>query len=186
VIGPEHPYPKRFGISILLVVALVAVTIALNGVASAASPLTQQHSTKTVATNADSGRGGSHGSLVGGALSTGAGVRPRVVLVQSRQLTLQPGQSTYDIDRADFRAVCPTGYTVLGTGFNASVGTADFVQSYGTFVGGLIANDSGVQSSPVFLQATCGVVAGGVSMAPTHASATGYQTMLEQAAALRR
>jgi hypothetical protein len=109
-------------------------------------------------------------------------VRPQVVVAHSTQLTLQPGQSTYDIDPTDFNAVCPSGYTVPGTGFNASIGNADFVQSYGTFVGGLIANDSGVESSPVFLQATCGVVPGGVSTAAAHASAADYHTTLEQVA----
>jgi hypothetical protein len=151
VTGPnEHPFQKRFAMSILLVVALVAVTIALNGVASAAAPITGQPATRAMATSVGNGQGGFHGSPGDQGPDGRTGARPQVVVV------------------------------------NASIGRADFVQSYGTFVGGFIANDSAVESSPVSLQATCGVVPGGVSTEAAHASAAAYQTTLEQVAALRR
>lgn len=89
-----------------------------------------------------------------------AGVVPGIVTVDSPKETLQPGQSTFEVDPNNFQATCPSGYSVLGTGFNAGIGRADFVIAYGTFVGGFIDNDTNVPFD-VYLQAVCGQVAGG-------------------------
>lgn len=91
-----------------------------------------------------------------------AGAVPQIVLVQSEPLTLNPGQSSYDVDPNNFEATCPAGYTVIGTGFNGPFPpTGGFVQNYGTFVGGFFANESSIQVTDIYLQATCGQVPAG-------------------------
>src|SRR5436305_1154576 len=62
------------------------------------------------------------------------GVVPQIKNVDSETLTLQPGQDTFQVDPNNFKANCPAGYTVLGTGFNAGIGNVDFVQSFAFFV----------------------------------------------------
>jgi hypothetical protein len=76
-------------------------------------------------------------------------------------LTLPVGSSTYDVDPNNFQATCPSGYSVLGTGFSAGIGSVSFVIAYGTFVGGFIYNDSSIPVTGVYLQAICGRVPAG-------------------------
>lgn len=95
-----------------------------------------------------------------------AGDIPQLKIVESKHETLNPGQSTYDVDPNGFEASCPSGYTVIGTGFNTGIGRVDTVLNYGGFfVGGFIDNNTGIQISDVYVQATCGVVPGGVAAA---------------------
>lgn len=114
-------------------------------------------------------------------------VVPQIKLVESEHLTLNPGQSTYDVDPNNFQANYPAGYTVIGTGFNSVIGNADLVQSYGTSVGGFIHNDTSVQLTGVYVQAICGVVPGGASAAAAHPSSeAAYHATLQRLAALHR
>ena len=104
--------------------------------------------------------------------------------MDSETLTLQPGQTSYDVDPDNFQANCPAGYTVLGTGFNAGgIGTVGFVEAYGSFVGGFVNNDTSVPFQ-VHLEAICGAVPGGAQIASVRPSAEhAYQAMLKQAQA---
>jgi hypothetical protein len=88
--------------------------------------------------------------------------------VTSQELDLPSGSSSYEVlGGANWDATCPSGYTAIGTGFDAGgVGTVGFVESYGTFVGGFISNDSGVDDDPVYLEAICAYVAGGSTGIP--------------------
>lgn len=117
-----------------------------------------------------------------------AGVVPQIVLVNSETLTLQPNQTSYDVDPNGFQATCPSGDTVLGTGFNGPFGpTGGFVENYGTFVGGFFDNTSSIALSNVYLQATCGQVPSGFTgFARDQGGAeTRYHAQLRAAAALR-
>jgi hypothetical protein len=78
----------------------------------------------------------------------------RVTEVQ-RTGTLSPGQSTVDAFGAgNFRAQCPAGSTVVGTGFNVSVSHVGFVAKFGSFAGAYMYNDSGIAHG-VSVQAIC-------------------------------
>jgi hypothetical protein len=72
-----------------------------------------------------------------------------VVTVTSPHQFLAPGGTT-SLMRAD----CPAGMTVVGTGFNTGIGNADFVLSYGTFVGAFIDNDVNI-TIEAYVQAVC-------------------------------
>lgn len=72
-----------------------------------------------------------------------------VVTVRSPSQVLPPGGYT-----TDMRANCPAGMTVVGTGFNTGIGNADFVLSYGTFVGAFFDNDVSI-SIESYVQAIC-------------------------------
>jgi hypothetical protein len=86
--------------------------------------------------------------------------------VESPHETLNPGQDTYQVDPNGFKATCPAGYTVIGTGFNANIGQADNVINYGgSLVGGFVYNNSSIQIHDVYVQAICAVVPGGASAA---------------------
>jgi hypothetical protein len=88
--------------------------------------------------------------------------------VTSQELDLPSGSDSYTaLGGANWEATCPSGYTAIGTGFDAGgVGTVGFVESYGTFVGGFISNDSQVDDDPVYLEAICAYVAGGSTGIP--------------------
>jgi len=79
--------------------------------------------------------------------------------VVSAHQTLAPGGYT-----SAMRATCPAGMVVVGTGFNTGIGNADFVLSYGTFVGAFIDNDTSI-TIEAWVQAICapGADGGGAS-----------------------
>jgi hypothetical protein len=54
----------------------------------------------------------------------------------------------------NLRANCPAGMTVVGTGINTGIGNADFLLSYGTFVGGFVDNDTSI-TIEAYVQAIC-------------------------------
>lgn len=119
--------------------------------------------------------------------SGAAGVVPAIVTVDSATLTLQPGQSSYDVDPTGWLAQCPSGYSVLGTGYLAAAfDEVAFVINYGSFVGGFI-YDNGSIASQVHVQATCGQVPGGSSGAHVrHMSGGGADPHALYAADLKR
>ena len=114
------------------------------------------------------------------------GVVPQIKIVESEHLTLNPGDDTYNVDPNNFQATCLAGYTVIGTGFDAAIGNVDCVQSFGTFVGGFIHNDTSIPLSDVYLQAICGVVPrGAVTVAAHSSSEATYHATLKRLAAIR-
>lgn len=93
-----------------------------------------------------------------------AGVVPGIITVDSPMESIPPGSDTLTVDPNGFQATCPSGYSVLGTGFNdGGIGDVGFVISFGTFVGGFVSNSTGITDNDVYLQAICGQVAGGSS-----------------------
>lgn len=81
--------------------------------------------------------------------ATGPAGIANIVTVTSPVQTIPPGGTTIGM-----RANCPSGTTVVGTGFNTGIGNADFVLSYGTFVGAFIDNDVSITIQPS-VQAIC-------------------------------
>jgi hypothetical protein len=170
-----------------IVAATVGVLLVVGGAAAATHYIiTSTHQIKPSVLRQLRGHQGPRGFTGPQGAQGPAGVVPQVKNVDSETLTLQPGQDTFQVDPNNFQANCPAGYTVIGTGFNAGVGNADFVQSFGFFVGGFIHNDTSIPIH-VHLQAICGVMPGGAvatSMRPS-ARAT-YRTMLRRVEARRR
>jgi len=80
-----------------------------------------------------------------------------VQVVTSPTVTLASGDDSYSVAQAggpSLEADCPAGQVAVGTGFNASVGTVGFVESFGTLVGGFVYNDSPI-TIEVTVQAMC-------------------------------
>ncbi len=84
-----------------------------------------------------------------------------IKLVRGAELYLLPGQYGSPPD-----ATCPAGYTAVGTGFRSTVGKANFVLNYGSFVGGFFDNTSSI-AIEVFVQATCAALPAGASVSST-------------------
>lgn len=95
----------------------------------------------------------------GAAGATGPAGIAGVTRVVSPHQSLAPGGFTNNM-----RVNCPAGMVVVGTGFNAGIGNADFVLSYGTFVGAFLDNDTSI-TIETWVQALCapGNDAGGAS-----------------------
>ena len=93
-------------------------------------------------------------------------------LVGSPQVTLQPGQNTYDVAPNTFQASCPSGYTATGTGFNGDgAATTTYLESYGFFVGGFLVNDSSIPAT-VQIFAVCAPGSSGLAPAIRNASSS--------------
>jgi hypothetical protein len=184
----KHPARRIFGVPPSMVVALIALTAAISGVAVAAPAGKPQRKARAVAAGSTRGPRGYRGynGHNGPPGATGAaGAVPAIVTVDSPHETLNPGDDTFTVDPNNFQATCPSGYTVLGTGFNASIGQTAFVIAYGTFVGGFVSNPSSIQIQ-VYLQAICGVVPGGSSgadVARSTSSEAQYSAALRAASA---
>jgi hypothetical protein len=103
---------------------------------------------------------------------------PQIRIVSSPVLALAPGETTYGATAGgNWEAACPSGYTAIGTGFNdGAVAQVGFVLSYGSFVGGFIANNSSITVN-VSLEAMCGVVPqGSVGLPAVAADAASRQS----------
>jgi hypothetical protein len=107
-------------------------------------------------------RGANQGPAGPAGAAGAAGVVPGLVTVDSAQVTIPAGQTSYDAMPSGFDATCPSGYSVIGTGYNAGIGKADFVLAYSAFVGGFIENNSSI-SIQAYLQAIWAQVPGGSS-----------------------
>lgn len=97
---------------------------------------------------------------------TGATGSPGIVAlktVNSAEVTLPVNADTYTVAGTGFRANCPAGFAVVGTGFNSTVGHVGLVSAYGTFVGGFIYNDTNI-TIKVSVQAICAQVPAGTSV----------------------
>jgi hypothetical protein len=95
------------------------------------------------------------GDPAGGALR---GVR----IVSSGTISVPPGSSTYDVRPSGWTAECPSGYTVIGTGFEADFGDMWSVTAYETFVGGFGTNDASINAD-FEVQAICARTGTGAS-----------------------
>jgi hypothetical protein len=97
----------------------------------------------------------------------GANASVSVVTVTSPTQTVASGGVSNDL-----RAFCPPGMTVVGTGFDTGIGNADFVLSYGTFVGAFMDNDVGIPVE-MSVQAICaaGAANAGAQAASVRSSA---------------
>lgn len=177
--------------SFLTPVAAVAITGPAVAIAQAATSGTKHaHAASTHSRRGPRGPRGYRGAQgaqgpQGAQGAQGAnGLVPGLVTVDSPKITLAPGQTRYDVMPTGFTANCPSGYSVVGTGFNADVGKADFVLSYGTFVGGFFENPSSINVT-VYAQGICGQVSGGSAGANARSSGplAAYRADLVQAQA---
>ena len=82
-----------------------------------------------------------------------------LTVAESAHVSVPPGGST----PSDWRANCPAGTRVVGTGIYDSIGDPGFVKGYGTFVGGIVFNNSSITISDLHLQAFCVAVSGAVA-----------------------
>jgi hypothetical protein len=76
-----------------------------------------------------------------------------LVTVDSTPIDLLGGYYTAPV------AYCPTGTEVVGTGFYNSIADIGFVESYGSFVGGIYFNNTSTTATGVYVQAICATVA---------------------------
>lgn len=163
-----------------MIVALTALVFATTGISIAADAgsthkpaASGAHAHAAAAKRGPRGKTGKRGPAgprgatgpAGAAGAAGAAGSPGLLAlktVDSPEVTLAAGQSTYDVAPDSFQATCPAGFTVVGSGFNATVGHVSFVKSYGTMVGGFIYNDTGI-SIKVSVQAICAQLPVGTS-----------------------
>ena len=113
----------------------------------------------------------------------------QIVAVDSSHLTLKPGQTSVELAGNNWRAKCPRGMVVVGTGFDGPFNqVGGFVKAYGTFVGGYFENASQVTIQNVHVQAICARVSRGSIAAASAAgsSEAQYQAELRNAEAQTR
>jgi hypothetical protein len=147
-------------ISPALVVSVVALVCALTGTAVASKYLiTSTKQIKPSVRKALKGSAGSRGPA-GQTGATGAQGMPgppgmsNFKVVESAHIDLPPGGST----PSDWSAQCPTGTVAVGTGWYVSIADLGFAKAYGTFVGGIAFNNSGITVQDVHMQAMCATV----------------------------
>jgi hypothetical protein len=103
--------------------------------------------------------------------------------VDSPHISIPPGEDSYNVMPTGFQANCPSGYTVLGTGYYGDIGKTTSVLNYGGFfVGGFVINDTNVTMTDVHLQAMCGVVPGGASAAADTSGRTAQESAYQETA----
>lgn len=143
-------------------IALVALMVALSGTAYAANKIGAQDIARDAIRSPHIKSGQVKGSDLArglrqriGSSGAGAAEQLQVKKVDGPPLVLAPG----GFDGAPV-AQCPSGYVVVGTGFNASIGEAGFVLAYGTFVGGFFSNSSSL-TIEAQVQALCARSSGG-------------------------
>ena len=134
-----------------MAVALIALVAAISGVAAAApSSSPKAHTASSRGPRGPRGFTGPRGPRGYTGPRGPAGVVPQIVTVTSPHETLNPGQTTYDVDPNGFQANCPNGYTVIGTGYDGNIGQTTSVLDFGGFfVVGFVINDTSVQLTDV-------------------------------------
>ena len=146
--------------TVLAVTAIGILILAAGAGAASRWVITSTHQIKPSVLRELKGKRGPQGATgPRGATGPGGAAAPAGVgtttLVGSPEVTLQPGQTTYDVMPSGFEATCPSGTTAVGTGFNGDgVNTITYLESYGSFVGGFLVNDSSV-SATAQLYAVC-------------------------------
>lgn len=104
-----------------------------------------------------------------------------VVAVDSPHFSLAPGQSS-----PAFRADCPAGKVVIGTGVVNSIAHLGMVKSYTYFVGGFIYNDTGTLATDLSFQAICASASGGAVASSARSHTSEYRADRAHAAARLR
>jgi len=143
-----------------LLVSVVALVLALAGTAVAGGYIiTSTRQIKPSVRKALKGNRGPRGysGSNGAQGATGAPGSPGILsltTVDSPKVTIPPGGNSYDADPNGLQAQCPAGYTVVGTGVNTGIGNLDFVQKFGTLVGGFVDNDTSI-TIQASVQAIC-------------------------------
>ena len=163
-----------------IIIAFVALFAALGGSAYAASQITSKNIKNGTIKEADlsssakramKGKTGARGTqgpqgIAGPQGPAGPAATVSVVTVSGPHQFIPPGGTSTGL-----RAECPAGMVVVGTGINTGIGNADFVLSYGRFVGGFVDNDVSI-TIEAYVQAICasGVADGGGTSAAGAAS----------------
>jgi hypothetical protein len=173
-----------------IIIALIALVVAASGIASAAAPSKKAPKAHAASARGPRGSRGPRGNRGPRGFTGATGSVGQITTVISPKETLNPGQSTYDVDPSGFQANCPSGDTVVGTGFDAAgVGTVGFVESFGTFVGGFISDQSSIPISGVLIQAMCANAPQGATASSAATSRpveeARYRAMLKRMASLR-
>jgi hypothetical protein len=165
-----------------IIIGLALAVVAASGASAAAHYLiTSTHQIKPSVLRQLHGRQGARGPRGPQGPAGQSGLASHVSNVQSEMLTLQPGQTSFDVDPNNFEATCPAGQTVVGTGFNGPFPvTGGFVEAFGTFVGGFFANESSI---PVTAQveAICAAVPDASAASARAAGVDRYHAMLKHA-----
>ncbi|WP_028061167.1 hypothetical protein [Candidatus Solirubrobacter pratensis] len=159
------------------ILGVVAVVLAMSGSAVAASKITSAQIKDGTITGKDikngsvakadlgrDARAGMQGAPgpagpAGPAGAPGAPGLAGVVTVESQHIDLGPNGVT----PVSWMAQCPAGKVVIGTGFVSSIADVGFVKAYGTFVGGIMFNNTGVTAHDLYLQAICASTSGAVA-----------------------
>jgi hypothetical protein len=146
--------------SVIAIAAIGVLVLAAGAGAASRWVITSIHQIKPSVLNQLHGQNGARGPQgpqgpQGAAGTTGAaGSVAKVDTISSGQITIPPGETSYDVDPNNFQANCPTGETVVGTAFNSGLATVQFVLSYSYFVGGFFDNQSSI-AAQVYVEAIC-------------------------------
>lgn len=174
-----------------LVVSVVALVLALAGTAVAGGYIiTSTKQIKPSVRKALKGKRGPRG-YSGGDGPQGAPGAPgspgilSLTTVDSPEVTIPPGSTSYDADPNGLRAQCPAGYTVVGTGVNTGIGNLDFVQKFGTLVGGFVDNDTSI-TIQAFVEAICAQLPPGVASTRSADGAARFEAQSRLTAAALR
>lgn len=170
-----------------LLVSVFALVLALGGTALAGGYLiTSTKQIKPSVRKALKGNRGPRGydGADGEPGAPGAPGTPGIlslVTVDSPKVTIAPGSTSYDADRNGMRAQCPAGYTVVGSGVNTGIGNLDFVQKFGTFVGGFVDNDTSI-TIQAFVEAICAQLPAGVAATRSSGDSARFAALARAAA----
>lgn len=160
-----------------LIVAAIAVVLSCTGSAIAAKLITG----KQIKNGSITGTDISDGTI--GTRDLASGPAMDVAAVDGPEVTLQPGQSSYQLEQAGgpkMVAACPAGQVVSGVGFNNSVASVGFAESFGTFAAAYFYNDTSIPV-PVSVQALC-VRGSDVAARALASSSTGRFERMQRAA----
>jgi hypothetical protein len=140
--GDRVPFIRNWRFLVAAMIGAVAALAVSVGSPAASSPNTVTKTTVPTTTTTPQpgpGPGGGHRKSI---------VLARVRRVHSRTYTVRPGAER------GASAVCPFGYVVVGTGYDANGGRILSVKSYGRTVRGFDSND-GTSAVRFSLQAIC-------------------------------
>jgi hypothetical protein len=170
-----------------LVLSVIAVVLALGGTAVASRYLIT--STKQIKPSVRAklkGNRGTQGAQGAQGVQGPQGVPGTsgvlgLVAIDSPEVSIPAGSTSYSADPTSLRAQCPSGTTVVGTGADTGIGNLDLLKKYGTFVGGFVHNDTSI-TIQASVQAICARLAPGA--AETRSAASGRDDFEREVKAL--
>lgn len=171
-----------------LVLSVIAVVLALAGTAVAGGYLiTSTKQIKPSVRHALKGNRGPRGfdGADGAPGSAGAPGSPGILsltAIESPAVTIPPGDNSYNVDPNSLEARCPAGSTAIGTGFDSGIGNVDFVEKFGSFVGGFVHNDTSVTIQAT-VQAICAQLPPGVAATRADVAQARFEAAARAAAA---